>query len=70
MKWNNLNPVFEQTFYWSITADDCTQPSAVLVLTVKDYDLLNKNEFLGEAIIPLHLVSLLEGVLLASWIRL
>ncbi|CAL8119420.1 unnamed protein product [Orchesella dallaii] len=56
VQWKNLNPIFNETFHWRISPDDCLIQPATLVITVKDYDILTKNAFLGEALFPLHLV--------------
>ncbi|ODM95910.1 Protein unc-13 D [Orchesella cincta] len=56
VQWKNLNPTFNETFHWNISPNDCLQQAATLVVTVKDYDLLTRNAFLGEALYPLHLI--------------
>ncbi|XP_063444013.1 BAI1-associated protein 3-like isoform X1 [Mytilus trossulus] len=48
-----LNPVFEETFEFSITPEQCKRRGAVLVLTVMDHDYVFQNDFAGEVYIQL-----------------
>jgi BAI1-associated protein 3 len=60
-RWKTLHPIYNEKFQWDITLTECLQENAVVVFTVKDYDFLSKNDFLGEAIVPLALVSLYKN---------
>lgn len=57
VKWKSLDPVYGEKFSWNVKKTECLNPNSVIVFTVRDYDYLSKNDFLGEAIVPLCLVK-------------
>ncbi len=46
----NLNPVFDEEFYFAIE----NPAMAVVTVTVKDHEVLHRNRFIGDAVIPLY----------------
>ena len=52
-EWKTLNPIYDESFSWAIDEASCQLPSSVLRFTVRDVDVLSRNDFLGEAIVPL-----------------
>jgi len=55
-RWKTVNPIYNETFQWDVTLAECLKESSVIIFTVKDYDYLSQNDFLGEAIVPLSMV--------------
>ncbi|XP_063816646.1 protein unc-13 homolog D isoform X2 [Pseudophryne corroboree] len=53
VKKNELNPLYDETFDFLVTLEQCDVPGACLLLTVFDYDTLLSNELEGEAFLPL-----------------
>ncbi|XP_075033914.1 protein unc-13 homolog D isoform X2 [Mixophyes fleayi] len=53
VKKNELNPLYDETFDFLVTLEQCEVPGACLLLTVFDYDTLLSNELEGEAFLPL-----------------
>jgi len=48
-----LNPKFDETFHFVLDKDTSVSPYSVIRFTVKDVDVLSRNDFMGEAFIPL-----------------
>ncbi|CAJ0967591.1 unnamed protein product [Ranitomeya imitator] len=53
VKKNELNPLYDETFDFLVTPEQCEVPGACLLLTVFDYDAILSNELEGEAFLPL-----------------
>ncbi|XP_035709370.1 protein unc-13 homolog 4B [Folsomia candida] len=47
-----VNPTFNEKFHWDVSQEESGQEDAVILFTVKDYDFLSHNDFLGEAVVP------------------
>lgn len=45
--------MFDECFEFSVTLESCRDPSAMLVFTVMDHDVLTANDFAGEAFLAL-----------------
>ncbi|XP_033744420.1 BAI1-associated protein 3-like isoform X1 [Pecten maximus] len=48
-----LNPIFEETFEFDITPEQCRHAGGVLVMTVMDHDYVFQNDFAGEVYVSL-----------------
>ena len=53
IKWTTQNPVFNEKFSWRIPESDCGKLDSVLLFTVRDVDVVSRDDFLGQAIIPI-----------------
>ncbi|XP_054592460.2 protein unc-13 homolog D isoform X2 [Nothobranchius furzeri] len=53
----DLNPLFDETFEFLVSLDQCLAPGACLVITVLDHDTLMTDDFEGEAFLALEDVS-------------
>ncbi|XP_013387652.1 BAI1-associated protein 3 isoform X2 [Lingula anatina] len=58
---NNLNPLFEETFEYTVSKKQCCHHGASILFTVMDHDLLMKNDYAGEAIFSLNEVPGIHG---------
>ncbi|KAK3090476.1 hypothetical protein FSP39_012170 [Pinctada imbricata] len=56
-----LNPTFDESFEFSVTAEQCKRRSAVLVFTVMDHDYVFQNDFAGEAYVSLADIPGVDG---------
>ncbi|OQR68826.1 munc13-4-like [Tropilaelaps mercedesae] len=56
-----LYPLFDETFEFSVTVDKCRQEVALLCFTVMDHDMMTRNDFEGEAFLPLTQVPGVNG---------
>ncbi|XP_031424415.1 protein unc-13 homolog D [Clupea harengus] len=61
IKNRDLNPLFEESFEFMISLEQCQAPGASLVLTVLDYDALRSDDFEGEAFLSLRAVPGVGG---------
>ncbi|KAG8439640.1 hypothetical protein GDO86_005715 [Hymenochirus boettgeri] len=61
IKKNELNPLYDETFDFLVTRDQCRAPGACILLTVFDYDTLLSNDFEGEAFLALEHLPGLQG---------
>ncbi|KAM9296342.1 protein unc-13 homolog D [Gastrophryne carolinensis] len=50
---NELNPLYDETFDFLVTTEQCKVPGACLLLTVFDHDTLMSNDLEGEAFLAL-----------------
>ncbi|XP_016424852.1 protein unc-13 homolog D-like [Sinocyclocheilus rhinocerous] len=57
----DLNPLFEESFEFIITLEQCTSPGACLLVTVLDHDTLRSDDFEGEAFLSLKAVPGVGG---------
>ncbi|XP_063075587.1 protein unc-13 homolog D [Engraulis encrasicolus] len=57
----DLNPLFEETFEFMVSLDQCQCPGASLVVTVLDHDTLRSDDFEGEAFLSLRAVPGVGG---------
>uniref|UniRef100_H3B2M3 Unc-13 homolog D n=1 Tax=Latimeria chalumnae TaxID=7897 RepID=H3B2M3_LATCH len=55
-KMKDLNPLFDETFEFLVTPEQCKAEGACLVLTVYDYDYIGANDLEGEAFFSLYSV--------------
>ncbi|XP_040294742.1 protein unc-13 homolog D isoform X1 [Bufo bufo] len=53
VKKSELNPLYDETFDFLVTPEQCEVPGACLMLTVFDYDAILSNDLEGEAFLPL-----------------
>ncbi|CAG7830335.1 unnamed protein product [Allacma fusca] len=51
--WKSQNPIFNQKFSWNVAEEKCKQLESVIVFTVRDYDRLTRDDFLGQAVVPI-----------------
>jgi BAI1-associated protein 3 len=51
--WKSQNPVFNQKFSWTVAEEKCKQLESVIVFTVRDYDRITRDDFLGQAVVPI-----------------
>uniref|UniRef100_A0A3B1KK43 Unc-13 homolog D n=1 Tax=Astyanax mexicanus TaxID=7994 RepID=A0A3B1KK43_ASTMX len=57
----DLNPLFEESFEFAVTLEQCQSPGACLVVTVLDHDTLRTDDFEGEAFLSLKAVPGVAG---------
>uniref|UniRef100_A0A9J8DI20 Unc-13 homolog D (C. elegans) n=1 Tax=Cyprinus carpio carpio TaxID=630221 RepID=A0A9J8DI20_CYPCA len=57
----DLNPLFEESFEFIISLDQCHSPGACLMVTVLDHDTLRSDDFEGEAFLSLKAVPGVGG---------
>ncbi|XP_051968495.1 protein unc-13 homolog D [Xyrauchen texanus] len=57
----DLNPLFEESFEFLITLEQCQFPGACLLVTVLDHDTLSSDDFEGEAFLSLKAVPGVGG---------
>ncbi|XP_059387307.1 protein unc-13 homolog D-like [Carassius carassius] len=57
----DLNPLFEESFEFIITLEQCQSPGACLLVTVLDHDTLSSDDFEGEAFLSLKAVPGVGG---------
>lgn len=57
----DLNPLFEESFEFSVTLEKCQSPGACLLVTVLDHDTLRSDDFEGEAFLSLKAVPGVAG---------
>ncbi|XP_076331977.1 BAI1-associated protein 3-like isoform X2 [Tachypleus tridentatus] len=55
-----LNPFFDESFEFTVTAERCRQEGAAICFTVMDHDVVTKNDFEGEAYLSLTTIPGLE----------
>lgn len=60
MQRKTVNPTFNEKFHWDVSQEESGQEDAVILFTVKDYDFLSHNDFLGEAVVPFSKVVVLQ----------
>ncbi|XP_021553793.1 BAI1-associated protein 3 isoform X3 [Neomonachus schauinslandi] len=53
VKSRTLHPVYDELFYFSVSAEACRRRSACVLFTVMDHDWLSTNDFAGEAALGL-----------------
>ncbi|TRY60318.1 hypothetical protein DNTS_013653 [Danionella cerebrum] len=56
-----LNPLFEESFEFLVSLEQCQSPGACLLLTVLDHDTLRSDDFEGEAFLSLKAVPGIGG---------
>ncbi|XP_076855477.1 protein unc-13 homolog D [Brachyhypopomus gauderio] len=56
-----LNPLFEESFEFLVTLEQCQSPGACLMVTVLDHDTLRSDDFEGEAFLSLKTVPGVAG---------
>ncbi|XP_022652561.1 BAI1-associated protein 3-like isoform X4 [Varroa destructor] len=56
-----LYPIFDETFEFSVTVDKCRQEVALMCFTVMDHDMMTRNDFEGEAFLPLTQIPGVNG---------
>lgn len=61
IKKKTLNPVFDESFEFNVSIDQCRQRGAVLVFTVMDHDYVFENDFAGEAYVDLCNIPGVDG---------
>ncbi|XP_041830237.1 protein unc-13 homolog D [Melanotaenia boesemani] len=57
----DLNPLFEETFDFLVSLDQCQAHGACLVITVLDHDTLRTDDFEGEAFLALKAIPGVSG---------
>ncbi|XP_055032990.2 protein unc-13 homolog D [Misgurnus anguillicaudatus] len=57
----DLNPLFEESFEFLISLEQCQSPGACLMVTVLDHDTLRSDDFEGEAFLSLKAVPGVGG---------
>ncbi|ESO87159.1 hypothetical protein LOTGIDRAFT_91451, partial [Lottia gigantea] len=57
-----LNPLFEETFEFTINPIQCQRHGATLLFTVMDHDLVFQNDFAGEAYLSMAEIPGVDGV--------
>ncbi|RXN10170.1 unc-13 -like protein [Labeo rohita] len=57
----DLNPLFEESFEFIISLEQCQSPGACLMVTVLDHDTLRSDDFEGEAFLSLKAVPGVGG---------
>lgn len=57
----NLNPLFEESFEFVVTLEQCQSVGACLMVTVLDHDTLRTDDFEGEAFLSLKSVPGVAG---------
>lgn len=57
----DLNPLFEESFEFIISLDQCQSPGACMMVTVLDHDTLRSDDFEGEAFLSLKAVPGVGG---------
>ncbi|XP_051522810.1 protein unc-13 homolog D-like isoform X1 [Myxocyprinus asiaticus] len=57
----DLHPLFEESFEFLITLEQCQSPGACLLVTVLDHDTLSSDDFEGEAFLSLKAVPGVGG---------
>ncbi|XP_048763860.1 BAI1-associated protein 3-like isoform X3 [Ostrea edulis] len=61
IKKKTLNPVFDESFEFNVSIDQCRQRGAVLVFTVMDHDYVFENDFAGEAYVDMCNIPGVDG---------
>ncbi|XP_010618825.1 BAI1-associated protein 3 isoform X3 [Fukomys damarensis] len=57
VKSRTLHPIYDDLFYFSVSAEACRRRGACVLFTVMDHDWLSTNDFAGEAALGLSGVS-------------
>ncbi|CAL8304632.1 unnamed protein product [Lota lota] len=57
----DLNPLFDETFEFLVSMEQCRAPGACLVVTVLDHDTLTPDDFEGEAFLALKAIPGVAG---------
>ncbi|XP_069510843.1 protein unc-13 homolog D isoform X2 [Ambystoma mexicanum] len=60
-KKNELHPLFDESFEFLVTPEQCEHKGACILLTVFDYDTLRFNDLEGEVFIAMHDLPGLKG---------
>ncbi|ELU07462.1 hypothetical protein CAPTEDRAFT_226475 [Capitella teleta] len=58
---NTLNPTFDESFEFCVTAAQCRQKGAVIVFTIMDHDFFMTNDFGGEVFLSLNTIPGISG---------
>ncbi|XP_062388369.1 protein unc-13 homolog D [Sardina pilchardus] len=58
----DLNPLFEESFEFMVSLEQCQAPGAALVVTVLDHDTLRSDDFEGEAFLSLRAIPGVGGI--------
>ncbi|KAK3559977.1 hypothetical protein QTP86_033675 [Hemibagrus guttatus] len=61
VKNRDLNPLFEESFEFAVSLEQCQSAGACLAVTVLDYDALRSDDFEGEAFLSLKAVPGVAG---------
>ncbi|KAF4084812.1 hypothetical protein AMELA_G00110300 [Ameiurus melas] len=61
VKNRDLNPLFEESFEFAVSLEQCQSAGACLLVTVLDYDALRSDDFEGEAFLSLKAVPGVAG---------
>ncbi|XP_045213590.2 BAI1-associated protein 3-like isoform X3 [Mercenaria mercenaria] len=56
-----LNPVFDESFEFNVSLQQCQRKGAALVFTVMDHDYVFQNDFAGEVFMPLAEIPGVDG---------
>uniref|UniRef100_A0A3Q3L308 BAI1 associated protein 3 n=1 Tax=Mastacembelus armatus TaxID=205130 RepID=A0A3Q3L308_9TELE len=62
VKLKTLHPVFDELFHFHVSPEQYRHRYACLTFTVMDYDWLSTNDFAGEAVAPLTILSIEQHV--------
>uniref|UniRef100_S4RKB8 BAI1 associated protein 3 n=1 Tax=Petromyzon marinus TaxID=7757 RepID=S4RKB8_PETMA len=57
---NTLNPIFDETFEFSVSEEQCRSRSACVLMTVVDFDLFTANDYIGQMVLRLNDVACVE----------
>ncbi|KAM9716012.1 protein unc-13 homolog D isoform 1-T1 [Menidia menidia] len=57
----DLNPLFDESFDFMVSLDQCQAPGACLLVTVLDHDTLRADDFEGEAFLALKAIPGVSG---------
>ncbi|XP_061181860.1 BAI1-associated protein 3-like [Saccostrea echinata] len=61
IKKKTLNPVFDESFEFNVSIEQCRKRGAVLMFTVMDHDYVFENDFAGEAYVDLCNIPGVDG---------
>ncbi|XP_064637155.1 BAI1-associated protein 3-like isoform X4 [Lineus longissimus] len=56
-----LHPLFDESFEFNVTADQCKESGAVVLFTVMDHDIMFTNDFAGEVVLSLNNIPGVNG---------
>uniref|UniRef100_A0A6P8IKU0 BAI1-associated protein 3-like isoform X2 n=1 Tax=Actinia tenebrosa TaxID=6105 RepID=A0A6P8IKU0_ACTTE len=58
---NTLFPLFDETFSFSVTPEQCRMKGACLSLRALDYDMISNDDIEGQAFLPLNILAGLDS---------